>query len=368
LEIEESENKGASACIYGLRVSSIIEGRTIMRLENPFPPLREIRTEFHVRHLSGFEDAELLKQFTSRDAGAEAAFVVLLERYGAMVLGVCRRMLADPNDVEDAFQATFLVLVSRGGSVQLKGSLGPWLHGVARRVASRMRGQATRRRSRESSRDPETLSGPACQPDEAPLRSIVAEEIGRLPEVYRAPIALCGLMELSYEEASRQLGWKLGTLQSRLARGRTLLRARLLRRGIAVPGGLLGPLVKTAMGLAAGRAAATGAISARLVTLGRGTLRAIFLYRLKVAALVQGLLKAMFLSRLKAAAAVVLALGIVPPGGAAPARRGPEKPCSLAWATTTRATGVLRNDTTDLAILGEISDRGPRESVRQRPR
>ena len=156
--------------------------------------------------------------------------------HGPMVLGVCRRILRDGHDVEDAFQATFLVLVKRAGSIRDPGRLGPWLHGVARRVAMRARAEALRRRSHQ---DP---SGPAAVAEEPAVRptsraegddvlGVIDEEVARLPSRYRDAVVLCDLEGRSYAEAARRLSCPMGTLQSRLARGRARLRTRLVRRG-----------------------------------------------------------------------------------------------------------------------------------------
>ncbi len=175
---------------------------------------------------------QLLERFAAdRD---EAAFEALVSRHGPMVLGTCRRMLADPHDVEDAFQATFLVLARKAGSIRDADRLGPWLHGVARRVAAR---------SRALSSPPEVASSePAVEEPavESPdllealeLREVLDEELARLPEKYRAPLVLCYLEGLTHDEAAEHLRWPVGTVRSRLAGGRDRLRARLTRRGLA---------------------------------------------------------------------------------------------------------------------------------------
>ena len=168
---------------------------------------------------------------------AEAAFEALVARHGPMVLGVCRRALADPDDVEDAFQATFLVLVRRARSVRVGDSLGRWLYGVARRVAAKARARSERARAavrtaRRSSRSPR--SRPA---DRVELLAALDEEVSRLPEKYRAPVVLCHLEGLSHAEAAARLRWPVGTVSGRLSRARDLLRDRLVRRGLAPTAG-----------------------------------------------------------------------------------------------------------------------------------
>ena len=141
-----------------------------------------------------------------------------------MVLGVCRRYLDDPHDVEDAFQATFVVLFRRAGSVRVNVSLGPWLHGVSRRIAARARAAALRRRAREVGHAVEPATDPAADETRADLREELDEGLARLPTRYRLPIILCHLEGLTYQEAARRLGCPVGTVGVRLARGRELLR------------------------------------------------------------------------------------------------------------------------------------------------
>jgi RNA polymerase sigma factor (sigma-70 family) len=174
----------------------------------------------------------LLERVARRDADeAEEAFAVLIERHGRMVLGVCRRMLGRHGDVEDAFQATFLVLVRRVAAVRIADSLGPWLYGVSRRVAARARREAARRRT-WGVPGGEDGTVPATDPGHAEWLAILDEEIGRLPE-QRDAIVLCDLEGVPHEEAARRFGCPVGTVESRLSRGRLRLRERLVRRGVA---------------------------------------------------------------------------------------------------------------------------------------
>jgi RNA polymerase sigma factor (sigma-70 family) len=153
--------------------------------------------------LGGKADGELLNLFAAGEA-AEAAFEVLVRRHGPEVLRACRRVLADPNDADDAFQATFLVLARRAasGSIGRPESLGPWLHGVALRVARKANVAAARRRTHEGrvARSPEAASS---QPDR--LAAAVRDEVDRLPEPLRAPVVLCYLEEMTYHGAARRL-------------------------------------------------------------------------------------------------------------------------------------------------------------------
>ena len=160
-----------------------------------------------------------------RRAGAEAAFAALVARHGPMVLGVCRCALPDPNDVEDAFQATFLVLVRRARSVRVGDSLGRWLYGVARRVAAKAQARSERARIRSLplGREPVASEPPA---DRIELLAALDEEVSRLPEKYLAPVVLCDLEGLTHAQAAARLRWPVGTVSGRLSRARDLLKNR----------------------------------------------------------------------------------------------------------------------------------------------
>jgi RNA polymerase sigma factor (sigma-70 family) len=266
--------------------------------------LGELRTLFAVGTYGSLTDGELLEQFAHRreEAGAPA-FGALVDRHGRMVLRVCRGALRDPNDVEDAFQATFLVLARKARSLWVRESIGPWLFGVAVRVAARAQSDSLRRRrhERRAAQRAETC-GTVAEYDD--LTSVLHEEIDRLPARLRAPLVLCYLAEMSQEQAARQLGCPLGTVRSRLARGRDRLRVQLNRRGVApalalpvferaarLPSGGLAvrPVLSAMTTQAATRFAAGGAGAARVdpaaLTLTRGVLRTMILSKLcKVAA------------------------------------------------------------------------------------
>jgi RNA polymerase sigma factor (sigma-70 family) len=179
-------------------------------------------------------DAALLERF--RIAREEAAFTLLVQRHGPAVLGLCRRLLGNCADADDAFQATFLVLLRKADSIRKQASLGSWLHGVAFHVA-------TRERARRCTASLPDLPADGHEPcDAAAWREVCAlldEEISRLPERYRAPLVLCGLEGKTCEQAARELGWPKSSLAHRLGRAKDLLRGRLARRGVAVPGAVL---------------------------------------------------------------------------------------------------------------------------------
>jgi RNA polymerase sigma factor (sigma-70 family) len=182
--------------------------------------------------MRGAADSELLDNFLYR--GDQAAFATLVQRYGPMVLGVCQRILRHTQDAEDAFQATFLVLVRKGATLAHPGLLANWLYGVAYRTAQHARARAARRsrHEREAASMTAAISDP---PADQELSALLDEEISRLPEKYRDPLVLCYLQGLTNEQAARVLGWPTGSMSSRLARARELLRERLERRLRGLP-------------------------------------------------------------------------------------------------------------------------------------
>jgi RNA polymerase sigma factor (sigma-70 family) len=199
----------------------------------------QIRTLFQSGSLGALSDGSLLDRYASRQGEiSEMAFAALVERHGPMVLGVCRRLLCDAHLCEDAFQATFLVLARRARSIRNRDSLGGWLHRVARRIAMRARGRFERHKHRERPAAEEIAVKQPDRVERAELRAVVDQEIDRLRDAQRLPVILCCLKGISHDEASQRLGWPVGTLKSRLARGRRRLQERLIRRGIA-PGALV---------------------------------------------------------------------------------------------------------------------------------
>ena len=168
---------------------------------------RDIRRILESGTVTGMSDAQLLERFASRRD--EAAFEALLRRHGPMVLGVCRRVLGNPHDAQDAFQATFLVLARKAGSLRAGDSLGPWFHGVAHRVAVRTRAGLVRWRTREKGEVLDT-AGPAFDAARRDAWAVLHEEVNRLPEKYRAPIVLCYLEGLSHELAAQTTRLALG--------------------------------------------------------------------------------------------------------------------------------------------------------------
>jgi RNA polymerase sigma factor (sigma-70 family) len=275
-------------------------------------------------------DRQLLERFAAHRDGD--AFAALLRRHGPMVLGVCRRVLNDPHDAEDAFQVTFLVLARKASALSRPELLGNWLFGVARRTALRARAAAAARRAVELSEvhdvpTPDPLTDLLWRD----LRPVLDAEIDGLPVRYRAPFVLCYLEGLTYEEAARRLGCPLGTLSTRLTRARERLRVRLTRRGLALSSGVLAALLAQNVTTAAVPAALFDATAKAALLAAADQLAGAV--SASVTSLMKGVLHAMFVQKLKTVAAVVFAVGVVTAGtggvvlhrmGAAEKSNGPE--------------------------------------------
>jgi RNA polymerase sigma factor (sigma-70 family) len=271
----------------------------------------------HLRHVvvrrcdGGLGDAQLLERFVARRD--EAAFEVLVWRHGPMVFGVCRRVLGHRHDAEDALQATFLALARQAGTISKRASLASWLYKVAYRTALRARDQ-----SRRHAAGPLPPEGVPDQPSDDPaaageLRETLDEELNRLPEKYRTLLVLSYLQGLTNEEIAAQLGCPIGTIFTRLARGRAMLRSRLLRRGVALGAGGLAPEFGES---------ATAALPAAFV---RATVRGAALFAAGTGAvagvtspgalaLAEGVLKMMAMNRLKAMAAALVLMTLLGTG------------------------------------------------------
>jgi RNA polymerase sigma factor (sigma-70 family) len=201
--------------------------------KEPFTAVLEyLRKICATEELQKLPDGDLLERFLT--AREEAAFAVVVHRHGPMVLGVCQRVLGDTHDAEDAFQATFMVLVRRAGSVRREAPLSNWLYGVAQRVALKSWAKMAARRSRQRELREMPRTEPLDELTWQELRPVLDEEIARLPQQCRAAIVHCYLEGKSYDQAAQELGWPKSSLASRLARGRELLRQRLVKRGIAL--------------------------------------------------------------------------------------------------------------------------------------
>jgi RNA polymerase sigma factor (sigma-70 family) len=312
-------------------------------------PLTSLRLFAAAQTPPDVPDRELLDRFLGRKD--EAAFAALVHRHGGMVLGACRRVLGNPHDAEDACQATFLILAHKAAGIRKRDALGSWLHGVAVRVARDLRAKLARRTAQ-----PLAAADAVARPDRPEaltwdeVRKALDEELRRLPEHYRAALVLCYLEGRSRDEAAHQLGWSLATLRGRLERGRALLHARLVRRGLtlsaalvagavvsdgargAVPARLLLQIHRSAAGLAAGGTAGASP---------------------QVAALVNGALPAM--NRLKKksvfALALVALLGI---GGYVAYRFSRAEAPPQAWATALTPGELQAEETVELS--GRVLD------------
>jgi RNA polymerase sigma factor (sigma-70 family) len=236
---------------------------------------------------AGLTDGQLLDCFVAgRD---EAAFVALVRRHGRMVFGVCRRVLRNFHDAEDAFQATFLVLARKAGAIQSGETVGNWLYGVAYRTALEARSLSARRRVHEC--QVKELPHPKLQEEPlTDLRPMLDRELSRLPEKYRLPIILCALEGRTRREVARQLSVPEGTLSSRLAAGRKILARRLARHGFefsafAVVPALPAPALDKLAALANNKSTA-GAVSASAFALAERVVSSMFMAKLKLAAVI----------------------------------------------------------------------------------
>lgn len=256
---------------------------------------------------AGISDSQLLARFNAvRDESAEQSFSALVHRHGPMVLRVCHQVLGDRHRAEDAFQATFLVLARRAGSIRQPELLGNWLYGVAVRAAWESLMRDGRRRQHEAANvgDVEP-SGDTDRPEATLIRAeefqALHEEVARLPAHYRVPIVLCELEGLTYQQAAIRMRCPVSTVGVRLSRARDRLRVRLLRRGILptavianaflgaegaalrVPSVLVSPTGRAAAGFAARDAVGTGLVSASVIAIAQAVLKTMALARLKLA-------------------------------------------------------------------------------------
>jgi RNA polymerase sigma factor (sigma-70 family) len=279
--------------------------------------LRQLKAAAVVPGGYGITDAQLLDKYLTHHS--EVAFEAILRRHGPMVLGVCRRVLENHADAEDAFQATFLVLVRKASSIAPRGMVGNWLYGVAYRTSMKARAMNATRRMKE--RSAAARGDPAVSTDLArcDLQGVLDQELNRLPDKYRAPLVLCDLEGKTRSEVARQIGCPEGTVATRLVKARHLLAKALTRRGLTLSGSgvalLLGPAVaaavpvpsplllstiKAATAFAASPATAAGLVPANVV------------------ALTQGVLKAMSMSKMKAFLMVLFAAGVLTLSGLVP--------------------------------------------------
>jgi RNA polymerase sigma factor (sigma-70 family) len=279
--------------------------RFIRRLAPPYT-MRETSREA--------SDGHLLDRFVA--AKDEGAFEGLMHRHGPMVLAVCQRVLSSPHDVEDAFQATFLVLVQKADSIRKQESIASWLFGVANKVAARLREKAANRRLHHGPLV-ETIPADAARPERDETAWKIHEALDCLPPKFRAPLVLYYLEGKTQDETAKELGWTAGMVKGRLERGRYKLRARLAKTGITlsatalpaaltdqataglVPAALVHSTLQVSLLGTAGKTATTGVVPAQVL------------------ALIKEVTKAMFLTKLQIVTVTILAVGIIAAGVAA---------------------------------------------------
>jgi RNA polymerase sigma factor (sigma-70 family) len=284
------------------------------------PVLRHLRQLVAPQGAEDRTDRQLLHAFATHTD--QAAFAILVRRHGPLVLGVCRRVLQQAQDAEDAFQATFLVLARKAASIRNGEALVSWLHGVAYRMAMSTKRNAARRRVHEAQAPAAPPRDPAREAAWREVQTLLDEEIQRLPEKYRAPFLLCCLDNYSRAEAAGELGLKEGTVWSRLAEARKQLRQRLARRGVTL---------SAVLGAAALAGAARAALPARLA---ERTVRAAVLdatgqaaggfISAEVNALVEGVTRTMLTIKAKLVTVLLLAAGLLAAGAGVLAQPGAE--------------------------------------------
>ena len=290
-----------------------------MAVDNSDNALTHLRTLFNVGAIGALSDGQLLERFaTGRGEPRELAFAALVERHGPFVLRVCRSVLRDEHAAEDAFQATFLALARKAGSLWVQDSLAPWLHQVAYRAAVHDRSATIKRRSHEHAAaapcaEAESMSPPPHGSDDG-LAKIIHEEIDRLPGRFRVALVLCDLEGRTHEQAASHLGCAVGTVKSRLARGRKRLRGQLASRGVA-------PAVALAATSAVG-GAARAAVPTRLAESTVGYAATASAVPPAIAVITEGVMRSMFLSKLKLVVRVATVMAAFTAGAVALAQSG----------------------------------------------
>jgi RNA polymerase sigma factor (sigma-70 family) len=313
---------------------------------------RQVNRHFHLGAVGMMGDEQLLERFVANhDESAEAAFEELMIRHGPMVFGVCRRVLQDPHDAQDAYQAVFLVLAKRARSIRRRDSIASWLFGVAHRVAARARSRAARRRAIEL-RVAEQNSEDYLPTEHSADWEVLHNEVDQLPERLRAPLVLCYLEGLTYGAAAHQLGLSDGTLRGRLAQARDRLRRRLTWRGVNTPAVLLTAGVSTQPDLP---------VPASLV---RSTIRVVLgsTSANNAAVLARGVLKAMLLNQLKLAGALVLIASVCLTAGLSwavgprPAAQPPDAKPPAVFATAAETTASKKPAPRQVEVRGVVVD------------
>jgi RNA polymerase sigma factor (sigma-70 family) len=265
--------------------------------------VQHLRRTVFLRDDTGLTDGQLMDRFISRRE--TAALAALARRHGAMVWGVCRRVLRNHHDAEDAFQATFLVLVRKAASIASPELLANWLYGVAHQTALKARATAGKRRQRE--RQVKEMPEPAVTAPDLwhDLQPVLDQELSHLPDKYRTAVVLCDLEGKTRREAARQLNVPDGTLAARLARGRAMLAKRLARHGLAVSGGALAAaLAQDAASAVAPTSLVFSTINAAACVAAGQAAPAVV--SPKVAALTEGMVRTMMLTKAKFAAGILV--------------------------------------------------------------
>jgi RNA polymerase sigma factor (sigma-70 family) len=293
--------------------------------------LRQLNRLFAEGVVAGHSDAQLLERFLTQ--GDAAAFEALVGRHGPMVLSVCRGIVREPHDAEDAFQATFLVLVKRGSTIRGRDALAGWLHKVAHRVAIQANTAAARRRTLERRVGQMAVATSTNRPAAASDDWLPAlhEEIARLPEKYRLAVVHCDLEGMTQAQAAAQLHWSERTIHHRLAEGRARLRRRLARRGLEPDGTILSTLL-----LREARAAVPAGWSEATVRAALATVNPTMAVGVVSAAanqLSQEVFKLMLLQKLTVIAATLLAVGLIAWGASAALVRLSQEPSQKSVAT-----------------------------------
>jgi RNA polymerase sigma factor (sigma-70 family) len=267
--------------------------------------VRYLQTFFEEGTVAGLSDGQLLGRFVERRE--EAALEALVRRHGPMVWGVCRRVLQDHHDAEDAFQATFFVLARRAASILPREKVGNWLYGVAYQTARKARATRAKRRLREAQVPDAPEPEAASNVRRNELAEFLDHELSRLPDKYRTPLVLCELEGQTHGEAAERLGWPIGTVSGRLSRARALLAKRLSRRGVSFSAGSLAVL------LAPHPSTAAASVPASLLaaTLKAATSFPAGAVSAEVAALTREVLKTMLVSKIKFTTAALVALTFV---------------------------------------------------------
>ena len=312
-----------------------------MAIETMGSALKQIKRLFSDGVTAGLSDGQLLTRFI--DDRDPDAFEVLVARHGPMVLSVCRGVLRDPSDAEDAFQATFLVMLKKAGTIRGRHALGGWLYQVAHRVAIQANIGAARRRTheKEAGQMAAAMTSSGSNPADELLRSL-HDEVARLPEKQRLALVLCDMEGKTQTQAARELDWSERTLRRRLAEARERLRARLARRGLVPQNAMSEVLLIQGARSAVPAAWSEATVRAALATVNHPLTAG--LVSAAAQQLTREVLKIMFFQKLKLASAALLAAGLIGWGASAalvsPAPKAPQA------ASTPPVTAILRTGST----------------------